>query len=110
QGDRELEGVVDGGFTIYTDLCTSDVGMEMGHLSAPPFARPRRGEPGPPTRVALHEGGLDVHGPISQGREEMLVRMTVERGDPVRARLVCEDDAARLMNAFSRGQTLPGVP
>lgn len=106
QGDRELEEVVDEGFTIYSDLCTSDVGMEMGRLTEPPFARPRRGEAAPPTRVRIHRGGLDVHGPISDG-ERMLVRATVEAGGPVRARLVCEDDAARLMNAFARGEPLP---
>jgi hypothetical protein len=110
QGDQELEETVDEGFTIFSDLCTSDVGMELGRIDEPPHPRPRPGEAGPATRVSLHAGGLDVHGPISDGRQDMLVSMTVESGGPVHARLVCEDDAARLMNAFSRGEALPDVP
>jgi hypothetical protein len=109
EGDRRLEEQVDRGFTIYTDLCTGEAGMEMGRLREPPFPRPRRGEAGPPTPVVVRPGGLDVHGPIADGREEMIVRMETTRGGPARARLLCKESAERLMEAFTSGEPMPEV-
>jgi hypothetical protein len=109
EGDRRFEAQVDSGFTIYADLCTSEAGMETGRLRRPPHPRVGPGEPGPVTPVRVHPGGLDVHGPIAGGDQEMIVRMKVSDGGPSRGRLVCEREMERLLRAFHRGAALPAV-
>ncbi len=107
EGDRRFEQTIDEGFTVYADLCTGKVSMEMGRLSEPAHPRTRRGRPGRATLIRVHPGGLDAHGPIAGGGDEMIVRMRVTAGGPARARLVCQADAVRMLEAFQRGARLP---
>jgi hypothetical protein len=110
EGDRRFEETIDNGFTIFTDLCSGKVEMEMGHIDRPTHPRTPIGHPGPTTRIAVHPGGLDVHGPIADGHTDMIVRMRVERGGAARGRLVCQREATTLMRAFERGGGLRPLP
>ncbi|MEC7521206.1 MAG: hypothetical protein VYE22_15115 [Myxococcota bacterium] len=106
EGSSRFEDELREGFTIFADLCTGDAGMEMGRLTSYPHPRRRPTRPGPPTRMRIEPGGIDVHGPLREDRGRILVTLRTEDA-PVRASLMCRDDAERFIRAFAEGRISP---
>jgi hypothetical protein len=105
---RELQS----GFTVTLDLCTSQrdvVPVALGNgvtAERPVEARGRQWQDN--ERVRLQPGGFDADGPYeTEGR--MRVDMEIERGAAVRARLMCEEDARRVITSYMNGKPEPAA-
>jgi len=106
-GAARFEEQLREGFTVYSDLCTGVTGMEMGRLREMPEPRRAPSEAGPPTRMRLHATGIDVHGPLTGGGEEIEVHLRTSDA-PVRASLMCGADADDFIRRWTRGDLSPG--
>lgn len=117
QGRTQLEAALARGITVVFDLCTAQPRTILDPLAG----ERERGEPEPPAvrpgarrwvdrqRARLHASGLDAAGPYRPGARPVQVRVEVTEGSPVRARLVSDEDAARMVEAWlERG--LDAVP
>ncbi|HJL15318.1 MAG TPA: hypothetical protein RMH99_06675 [Sandaracinaceae bacterium LLY-WYZ-13_1] len=98
-GDQRLEQRVDHGLSVAIDLCTSETTAEFGRLTEMPEPQnPSRGVPGASTNVQVRPMGIDAAGPFSRD-----VQVQVMDGAALRARLVCQEDAHRMIEAFVDG-------
>lgn len=58
--------------------------------------------------MRLFGNGIDVAGPF-EAKTPVIARVRLDSGTPVRARLVCLADAARVASAFLEGNVVPEV-
>jgi hypothetical protein len=112
EGSRGMRRELRSGFTVTLDLCTGQrdvVPVALGDGVTPqrPFeAHGRQWQDN--ERMRLHPGGFDADGPY-ETEGPLRVDMEIERGDAVRARLMCEADARRVITSYMNGRSEPAV-
>jgi hypothetical protein len=96
------------GITATTDLCSGQPDVIIGPLAD--GQRPRRPYPDDGTiwlsneRVRLFRGGIDVSGPWSPGSRGLRVDVESEGGPQFEARLLCQEQAHRVLEAYLEGR------
>jgi hypothetical protein len=112
QGSSGMRRELQSGFTVTLDLCTGQrdvVPVALGDGVTPERPVEARGRQWQDNeRVRLMPGGFDADGPY-ETKGPLRVNLEIERGDPVRARLLCENDARRLITSYMTGQREPQV-
>jgi hypothetical protein len=112
EGSSGMRRELQSGFTITLDLCTGQrdvVPVALGDGVTPERPVEARGRQWQDNeRVRLLPRGFDADGPY-ETKGPLRVNLEIERGDAVRARLMCENDARRLITAYMTGQREPEV-
>lgn len=96
------------GFTATTDLCTGQPDFIIGPLAD--GQRPRRPYPDDDLvwqtneRINLFHGGIDVSGPWDAGSRGLRIDIENERGPGFQARLLCQQQARMVLEAFIEGR------
>jgi hypothetical protein len=113
QGSANTRHNLRHGFTVSVELCTGqrdvvDTALDDGVTPQRPF------KPGghiwlKNERVRLMPGGLDASGTFDTDRKAIGVDIEVEKGQGVRASLICVPEADRVITAFLKGAPLPSV-
>ena len=111
EGETQLASKLAQGATITIDMCTGQADrvitvLEEGTVPRRPYPTlDHRWEAN--ARVRLREGGLDADGPWASPKAPLKVKVDVEEGDAVNARLFCEDDAKAIVDAYIEGRDAP---
>jgi len=112
-GSQQFQKRMSMGYSIAVNLCTGQLHEKEGELpegKAPEVPMPSGGRIWLKNeRVRLHAGGIDLSGPFKPTHEKVEAQVKVEKGGPLRARLICKEDAKRIAIAFTEGKKLPKV-
>jgi hypothetical protein len=112
EGSRGMQRELQSGFTVTVDLCSGQrdvVPVALGDGVTPERPVEARGRKWLDNeRVRLHPGGFDADGPY-ESKGPLRVEMEIERGAAVRARLMCQQDARRVITAYMSGNPEPAV-
>jgi hypothetical protein len=114
EGKKKFSKQLTRGYSVALDLCTGQRHEELGDLKEgelPPTPYPPEGRVWLKNeKVRLHPGGIDLTGPFKSDPDRLRVELRVDEGDAVRARLICDSDAAKVASAFLEGARPPHVP
>lgn len=102
---------LDAGFSVVGDLCLDLRQVDTGQIAPDEWARRdwRAEARKPPisTRVKLYPGGLDAGGVLEPKGHAIDIEARVVEGGPVSVELLCEEEARRLAEAFTKGEPPP---
>jgi hypothetical protein len=114
QGSAQAANRIAQGMTMTYDLCTGQ--RDITGRVLPAGVVPIRPYESPPVhpwmeneRVRVRPGGIDVSGPFDADGQEVHFDLEAEEGGALRARLVCMQDAAPLLEAYLDRRNLPEV-
>lgn len=106
KGEGRFMQALGEGYTIALDLCSGQNYTERDILDVETVVEAPRELEDDEATVRIHPGGIDAFGPSEDA--PIAFDLTAQQGN-VRADLYCHADAARLLNAYFAGESLPEI-